>query len=154
MSEPDKKSILHKIDRYAAARVSEESAGMRDAMAAVKRNYDEGKKILAEIGMDLDALLTELVGLRSRCLCRGSFRCTPCLAEMEADGTHQSEVDETRGDMLRTLELLRLLPVTTPITCHMCGGGSPQPEFCGCGGKQTVGEAIRWYESQLEILSK
>lgn len=96
----------------------------------------------------------ELKSLRGRCLCRGSFRCTPCLEEMESDGTHQSQVDETRGDMLRTLELLRLLPATTAITCHQCGGGSPQPEFCGCGGKQTVGEAIRWYESQLEILSK
>lgn len=118
-----------------------------DTHFAVDKNWMHTARLL-------NRMATELKSLRGRCLCRGSFRCTPCLEEMEADGTHTAEVDETRGDMLRTLELLRLLPVATPITCHMCGGGSPEPEFCGCGGKQTVGEAIRWYESQLEILSK
>jgi hypothetical protein len=146
MPKPDTKSILHLITT-----VPPHSAKM---MASVERTYDEGKKALAEIGMDLDALLTELVGLRGRCLCKGAFRCTPCLEEMEADGTHRADVDAARTGMLLALELLRLLPATTPLTCHQCGGSSGEPEFCGCGGKQTAGEAIRWYESQLEILSK
>jgi len=95
--------------------------------------------------------------LAERCLCRGSFRCTPCLEEMEADGMHDLDIEAARGDMLLTLELLRLLPPGTLITCHKCGDSSPAPgdaEFCGCGGKQTVSEAIRWYESQLKVLSK
>lgn len=126
-----------------------------DETVATARTYlDHANKELGRMAAGVVLMYADLRKLGNRCLCRGTFRCTPCLQEMEADGFHAAEVDETRGDMLRTLELLRMLPAHTAITCHMCGGKSPDPEFCGCGGKQTVGEAIRWYESQLEILSK
>ncbi len=118
-----------------------------ETVATARRYLDSSNR---EVGRMAAGVLL----LAERCLCRGSFRCTPCLEEMEADGTHAADVEETRSNMLLTLELLRLLPPSTPITCHQCGGSSPEPEFCGCGGKQTVSEAIRFYESQLEVLSK
>lgn len=62
--------------------------------------------------------------------------------------------DAIRDTFLLTLELLRLAPTGAVITCRCCNGKSPEPEFCGCGGKQTVAEAIAFIESQLEVLGK
>lgn len=125
-----------------------------ETIATARRYLDSANKELGRMAGGVLLMAEELRELRKRCLCRGSFRCTPCLEAMEEDGTRQVEIYEVSSDILLSLELLRLLPPATPITCHQCGGSAPEPEFCGCGGKQTVSEAIRWYESQLEILSK
>jgi hypothetical protein len=125
-----------------------------ETVVMARRYLDNANREAARMAAGVVLMHEELGKLSRRCLCSGMFRCTPCLDGMEADGIHMADVDAVCDDMLLTLELLRMLPISTTITCHQCGGRSPEPEFCGCGNKQTVGEAIRWYESQLEILSK
>lgn len=148
MSEPDaKKRILHQIDRYSAARVSEQLAGDRDAHAAVKRNYDEGRKILANIGMDLDALLTELVGLRGRCLCRGAFRCTPCLDGMEADAADAAAGAANTKPAQRMV--LYVAHPSAPTDAEIRAIGVPSAaatEFSlrGLAVRENIERAMRW----------
>lgn len=165
MSDDPKKHILHLIERYSSARCQEGLAGQRDAMSAVQRHHAAGKKAWDEIGDEIDKIQTELAGLRTRCLCRGTFRCTPCLEEMEADGigaevaTSGTIVNLTGGwvqvltmEHASRIDILKLHRPDGKVTCAVCLGAAK--EQCGCDGTMTAAEAIRWHESQLEILSK
>lgn len=60
----------------------------------------------------LNRMATEIRRLRKRCLCRGAFRCTPCLEEMEADAAAAAEAEEKPAPAARRPVLYVAHPLT------------------------------------------
>lgn len=53
------------------------------------------------------------------------------------------------------LEWLETKPPDDLVTCYICDGLEPEPSACGCvTGLQTVKDAIRFLNQEIEILCK
>lgn len=62
-------------------------------------------------------------------------------------------IDRLISEYAKRLAELVAMPRDAVITCEVCGGSAPEPHLCGCGGVQTVAEAIRHVEFEIGILA-
>lgn len=62
-----------------------------ETVAMARRYMDNANREAARMAVGVVLMYEELIKLRERCLCKGTFRCTPCLEEMELEGRGDAE---------------------------------------------------------------